>query len=81
MWTMFSSSASQPPYHADWRNRDDGLIYQTNSANAPGASNSAQMDFSHADAVDPEILNQILWRNAKGDVPMPETPNLLFSKP
>jgi hypothetical protein len=29
------------------------------------------MDFSHADAVDSALLNRILWRDAKGDLPMP----------
>jgi hypothetical protein len=80
MWTMFSSSASQPPFKADGRNRDNGLIYQTNSENAPGASISARINFSHADAADPEVLNRILWRSAKGDLPMPETPNVELRK-
>jgi len=78
MWTMFSAFATQAPYDADWRNRDNGLIYQVNTPNSPGAAASAQMDFSRADAVDADMLNEILWRSAKGDVPMPSTPNVLM---
>jgi hypothetical protein len=68
---LFSGPGNQPPFTADYRNRDNGLIYQANQRNAPGQQESAQMDFSHADAADAALLNQILWRDAKGDVPMP----------
>jgi DNA-binding beta-propeller fold protein YncE len=71
MWTMLSADGSQPPYSADWRNRDNGLIYQVNASNAPGAAASAQLDFSHADAADAALLNEILWRAAKGEAAMP----------
>jgi DNA-binding beta-propeller fold protein YncE len=78
MWTMFSAAGSEAPFDADWRNRDNGLIYKVNAPNAPGAAESAQMDFSRADAVDSAVLNRILWRCAKGNVPMPATPDVVL---
>ena len=62
---------TQAAFTADTRNRDSGLIYQANQSTAPGAAESAKMDFSHADAADAAQLNSILWRDRKGDVPMP----------
>jgi hypothetical protein len=29
------------------------------------------MDFTHPDANNPAVLNAILWRDRKGDVPIP----------
>lgn len=71
MAPLFTGKGDQPAFKADYRNRDNGLLYQVNAAKAPGAEASMKMDFSHADAVDTQALNQILWREAKGDVPMP----------
>ena len=68
---LFTGAGDQPPFHADYRNRDNGTIYQANKPNAPGAGESAKLDFSVADAADNEVLNAILWRAAKGNVPMP----------
>lgn len=42
-----------------------------NDKNAPGAKQSAKMDFSRADAVDAQELNAILWQDAKGKSSMP----------
>ena len=72
MAPLFSGSGEHVPFTADWRNKDNGLIYETNGAKAPGAKQSAKMNFSRPDAVKTGLLNQILWREAKGDVPMPE---------
>ena len=44
----------------------NGLIYEQNSAKAPGASESSWMNFSRPDAVDAKRLNAILWKVAKG---------------
>ena len=71
MAPMFSGPGNQPPFVADTRNRDNGLLYQVNPPNAPGAKKSARMDFSHADGADAATLNAILWRDRKGNVPMP----------
>ena len=61
-----------PPFDADYENRDNGMIYEVNSAQAPGARQSDRLDFRHEDKVDPRVLNVILWRDAKGNEPLPE---------
>jgi DNA-binding beta-propeller fold protein YncE len=71
MAPLFSGLGNQPPFTADWSNRDSGLIYQINPAKGQGAKASAKMDFSRPDAVNPAVLNAILWRDRKGDQPMP----------
>jgi len=72
MSPLFAGAGDQPPFKVDNRNRDNGLIYQANARNAPGAQESSALDFSVADAADSEVLNAILWHDAKGDLPMPE---------
>ena len=71
MAPLFRGSGTQPPFTADRTNLQNGLIYQVNSRHAPGAKESARMDFSHADAADAAKLNAILWRETKGHFPMP----------
>ena len=71
MAPLFSGPGTQPPFTADTRNRDNGTIYQMNPAKAPGAKESEKFDFSHPDAAPAAKLNQVLWRDRKGDVPMP----------
>ena len=71
MTDLFSGDGHQAPYSADWTNRDSGLIYEMNPAKAPGAKESEAMDFSRPDAVDSAVLNAILWRDRKGNVPQP----------
>lgn len=71
MSQLFSGAGNQPPFTADWNNRDNGLIYQINPLKAPGARESSKMDFSRPDAADADVLNAILWRDRKGDVPVP----------
>jgi len=72
MAPLFVGAGDQPAFKADYRNRDNGLIYQANARNATGAKESSAMDFSVADAADTAALNAILWRDAKGDLPLPE---------
>ena len=72
MAPLFSGAGDQPAFKADYSNRDNGLIYQANARNAPGAKESSALDFSVADAADTATLNAILWRDAKGDLPPPE---------
>ncbi len=65
------SGQGQPPFQADYRNRNNSLIYQMNTPGAPGAKASLQMDFTHADAAPAQLLNAILWRDRMGNRPMP----------
>jgi hypothetical protein len=78
MAPLFSGGGNQPPFMADWGNRDNGLIYQMNPAKGQGAKESAQMDFSRPDAANPAGLNAILWRDRKGDKPMPTAQHTVF---
>ena len=71
MTREFSGPGDQPPFVADYVNRDNGLIYTANKKTAPGAKESAKMDFRHADRADPRKLNVILWKDAMGDKPVP----------
>ncbi len=71
MAPLFSGPGTQPSYQADDKNLRSGLIYRVNAKSAPGAKESAQMNFSRPDAADARELNAILWRAAKGDVPAP----------
>jgi hypothetical protein len=72
MSALFDGEGNQPPYTADTRNRDNGLIYQINPQHAAGAAQSAKMNFSRPDAVNTRLLNAILWRDSKGRVPLPK---------
>ncbi|HUI40551.1 MAG TPA: phosphoesterase, partial [Terriglobia bacterium] len=78
MAELFSGPPRQPPFNADDRNLKNGLLYQTNPPNAPGAKASARMDFSQADAADTAALNRILWRERKGRLPMPAPKHTVF---
>jgi len=71
MAPLFTGTGNQAPFTADWRNRDNGLIYQLNPPHAPGAKQSAKMNFSRPDAVNTKLLNAILWRDSEGNVPQP----------
>jgi DNA-binding beta-propeller fold protein YncE len=67
----FSGKGDQPAFEADKRNLDNGLLYKTNPKTAPGAKESSKMDFSRPDAVNSQLLNAILWRDAKGKERLP----------
>jgi DNA-binding beta-propeller fold protein YncE len=71
MAPLFSGPGNQPPYSADSSNLENGLIYQMNPAKGRGAEESEKMDFSRPDAANAATLNRVLWRDRKGDVPMP----------
>jgi DNA-binding beta-propeller fold protein YncE len=71
MGPMFSGEGNQPAFKADYRNLKNGLIYETNKRDAKGASESAKMDFSHPDAAGAAKLNKVLWRDQKGNTPVP----------
>jgi DNA-binding beta-propeller fold protein YncE len=69
--SVFAGAGDQPPFDADFSNRDNGLIYTANKPSAPGAKESGKMDFRHEDRADPQKLNVILWKDAKGNAPVP----------
>ncbi len=69
--TLFTGPGDQAAFTADYRNRDNGLLYTANQRTAPGAKASAAMDFRHADRADAAKLNVILWRDAMGSQPVP----------
>ena len=69
--TLFTGPGDQPAYSADYSNRDNNLIYTANKKTAPGAEDSMKMDFRHADRADTQKLNVILWKDAKGNAPVP----------
>ena len=71
MSELLAGPGTQPPYQADDKNLRSGLLYQVNEKKALGAKESSRMDFSRPDAADAKKLNAILWRNAKGEAPMP----------
>jgi DNA-binding beta-propeller fold protein YncE len=71
MGSLFSGAGDQAPFTADWRNRENGLIYLMNPPHGPDAEESRRMDFSRPDAANAAVLNAILWRDRKGDLPMP----------
>lgn len=71
MAAPFSGPGTQPAFQADDKNLRSGLLYEMNQKNAPGASASAKMDFSRADAANAQELNAILWEDVKGMRAMP----------
>ena len=71
MGPMFSGAGEQAAFQADYRNLKNGLIYETNKRDAPGGKESTKMDFSRPDAAGAARLNKVLWRDQKGDAPMP----------
>jgi DNA-binding beta-propeller fold protein YncE len=70
--SLFTGPGDQAAYEADYSNRDNGLIYTANAKTAAGAKESMKMDFRHADRADAQKLNVILWKDAKGDAPVPQ---------
>jgi YVTN family beta-propeller protein len=77
MSPSFSGRGNQPPFEADRRNRDNGLIYKMNTKPWPEGAN---LDFSHADAVDTAVLNRYLWKDRMGATPMPKPQHNVFPK-
>jgi DNA-binding beta-propeller fold protein YncE len=71
----FSGPGTQPAYSADYRNRDNGLIYEINTKDWKEGAN---LDFSHADAADNVVLNRFLWQDRMGEIPIPEPQHNVF---
>jgi len=78
MGPMFSGAGDQPAFQADYRNLKNGMIYETNKRDARGATESTKMDFSRPDAADATRLNEVLWRDGKGDAPAPAPKHTVF---
>ena len=76
MAPLFAGDGMQPPFSADYRNRDNGLIYAMNEEEWKAGKN---MDFGHADAVDSAVLNQVLWQDRMGATPMPVPQHNVFA--
>jgi hypothetical protein len=75
MAPLFSGPGTQPAFSGDFRNRDNGLIYQMNTKDWKEGRN---LDFSRADAANNVVLNQYLWHDRKGDIPMPAPQHNVF---
>ena len=76
MAPLFAGDGTQPAFSADYRNRDNGLIYRMNEKDWKAGMS---MDFSHADAVDSAMLNQVLWQDRMGGTPMPAPQHNVFA--
>jgi DNA-binding beta-propeller fold protein YncE len=76
--SMFSGNGNQSAFTADNRNLKNGLIYEINQRAAAGANESAKMDFSRPDAAGAARLNKVLWRDQKGNQPMPAPKHTVF---
>jgi hypothetical protein len=75
MTPLFSGPGAQPPFSADYRNRDNGLIYRMNTKEW---KEGKKMDFSHADAVNTAVLNKYLWHDRMGNRPEPVPQHNVF---
>ncbi|HLK04885.1 MAG TPA: hypothetical protein VKT53_10645 [Candidatus Acidoferrum sp.] len=75
MAPLFAGAGTQPSFAADYRNRDNGLIYEMNTKEWKEGEN---LDFSHADAVDTALLNKALWQDRMGDAQMPPPQHNIF---
>jgi YVTN family beta-propeller protein len=63
---------SDQPERFDYRARlPRQSLTAVNPPTAPGAAESLRLPLDEADQVRPAVLNRILWRAIKGDVPLP----------
>ncbi len=79
MASLFSGAGNQAVFTADWKNRDNGLIYERNPQKGKDADKSSELDFSHPDQANPKVLNAILWRDRKGNAPVPAAKHLVVT--
>ena len=75
MAPFFSGPGTQPAFDADYRNRENGLLYEVNTGEWKEGEN---LDFSHADAADHVVLNKFLWQDRMGQAPMPPPKHNVF---
>ncbi len=80
MAPLFTGQGDQPPFTADSSNRDNGLLYQMNPPKGEGAKESLRLDFSRPDEANADVLNAILWRDRKGEAPMPAATHTVASQ-
>ncbi|MBM3735502.1 MAG: hypothetical protein FJW39_06910 [Acidobacteria bacterium] len=66
MWNAFASTADTTPYVAE---KPRISLTDRNLAAAAGARRSGQMDFTEADRIDDDELNEILWAALRGGEP------------
>jgi DNA-binding beta-propeller fold protein YncE len=59
MWAAFASAPDAHPYSAE---KPKTSLTERNAAANPTAARSARLDFSDADRIDDDELNDILWR-------------------
>ena len=78
MATLFSGPGQQPAFTADYSNRDNGIIYRVNTEEW---KEGETLNFGRADAVDTALLNEFLWHDRMGNVPMPAPRHDLFPLP
>jgi len=75
MAPLFTGPGTQPAFSADFRNRDNGLLYE---GNGKDWKEGANLDFSRADAADYATLNRFLWQDRMGNIPMPTPQHNVF---
>jgi DNA-binding beta-propeller fold protein YncE len=75
MAALFSGPGTQAPFNADYRNRENGRIFEMNTKEWKQGKN---LDFSHADAADHVVLNKYLWEDRMGSTPMPAPQHNVF---
>ena len=75
---LFKGPGDQPAFNVDYRNQKNGLIYERNRHDAPGAKISSRMDFSRPDAAGAARLNRVLWQDQKGSAPQPKPQHTVF---
>ena len=68
MAPLFGGTGEQPAFAADYRNRDNGLIYEVNTKEW---AEGKKLNFSRADAIDTAIFNKFLWQDRMGSIAMP----------
>ncbi len=68
MLSAFSDRAEQFAYVARIPKQP---LTAVNPPTAPGAAESIRLPLAEADEAPPDVLNRILWRAVKGDIPMP----------
>jgi DNA-binding beta-propeller fold protein YncE len=75
MAPLFGGKGEQPRFSADYRNRDNGLLYEVNTKEW---KQGKKLDFSRADAIDTAVLNKFLWQDRMGGISMPPPQHRVF---
>jgi len=78
MTPLFSGPGAQTAFSADYRNRDNGLLYEVNKKDW---KEGAKLDFSRADAADNTLLNKFLWEDRMGATPIPAPQHHVIPRP